>query len=127
MGYNQFWDAKRKYDYFWEIKWPISCFFAHVCFPNTYKHKFSMTGNGDYDLVIVNNRIFELKLVEQKQIESLGEGNNKLTRDPLKNAIIKQICSKLNGKYVLNDGKIYIKAQKWFARIDVIEKRAMPT
>ena len=127
MEYGSIWEIKKKYDYFWEIKWPMALFFAHVCFPNTYKRKFSMTGNGIYDLVIVKDRIFELKITEQKQIQSLGEGNNKLTRDPLKNAIINQICNKLNGKYVLNDGKIYIKVQKWFARIDVIEKRVMPT
>ena len=40
-------------DYFWEYDYKFGEFLKKI-FPNTYQRKYSMTGNGIYNLVLVN-------------------------------------------------------------------------
>ena len=114
--------------YFWECKLAFSKFLSINCFPNTYKRKYSLTGDGIYDLVILpkQNKIFEIKLTEVKKIPD--EPNNQLTKNALKNKVIEQICNHIKReKWALHDGCIYMSyIGGWFGKVQVIEKRAMP-
>ena len=74
-------------EYFWEYEYKFGEFLQKI-FPNTYKRKYSMTGNGIYNLIIVNDKVYEVKL---SQATSMLEDNNKLTTDSLKNKIINSI------------------------------------
>ena len=72
-------------EYFWEYDYKFGEFLKKI-FPNTYKRKYSMAGNGIYNLILINDKIYEVKFSETK---AMLEDNNKLTTDALKNKIIK--------------------------------------
>ena len=50
-------------EYFWEYGYKFGEFLKKN-FPNTYKRKYSMTGNGIYNLIIVNGKIYEVKFTQ---------------------------------------------------------------
>ena len=68
-------------DYFWEYEYKFGEFLKKI-FPNTYKRKFSMTGNGIYNLIIIQDKIYEVKF---SQTTKLIEDNGVLTKDKIKN------------------------------------------
>ena len=111
-------------EYFWEYEYKFGEFLQKI-FPNTYKRKYSMTGNGIYNLIIVNEKVYEVKL---SQTTSMLEDNNKLTTDNLKNKIIQNIINNLNEdtKYTVNNGKVTFKLGKFVAKVEVIKKVKMP-
>ena len=43
-------------EYFWEYDYKFGEFLQKI-FPNTYKRKYSMTGNGIYNLILVKDKI----------------------------------------------------------------------
>lgn len=109
-------------EYFWEYDYKFGEF-LHKNFPNTYKRKYSMTGNGIYNLILVKDKIYEVKLT---QITQLLEDNGVLTRDNLKNLIINNIIKNLKGNYTVNNGKITFKLGNFKAKVEVIKKLKMP-
>lgn len=108
--------------YFWEYQYPFGEFLNKI-FPNTYKRKYSMTGNGIYNLVLVQDKIYEIKMSE---VKSLLIDNNLLTTDKLKNKIINNICDNLKSNYTINNGKITFKLGNFIAKVEVIKKLKMP-
>lgn len=108
--------------YFWEYQYPFGEFLNKI-FPNTYKRKYSMTGNGIYNLVLVQDKIYEIKMSE---VKSLLADNNLLTTDKLKNKIIDNICNNLKSNYTINNGKITFKLGNFIAKVEVIKKLKMP-
>lgn len=108
--------------YFWEYNGKFANFLKEI-FPKTYKQEFSMTGNGIYNLILVNDKIYEVKFT---QTTSMLEDNNKLTTDTLKNKIINNICTNLKGNYTVNNGKITFKVGSWTAKVEVVKKMKMP-
>lgn len=108
--------------YFWEYQYPFGEFLNKI-FPNTYKRKYSMTGNGIYNLVLVQDKIYEVKMSE---VKSLLTNNNLLTTDKLKNKIINNICDNLKSNYTVNNGKITFKLGNFIAKVEVIKKLKMP-
>lgn len=108
--------------YFWEYQYPFGDFLNKI-FPNTYKRKYSMTGNGIYNLVLVQDKIYEIKMSE---VKSLLTNNNLLTTDKLKNKIIDNICNNLKSNYTINNGKITFKLGNFIAKVEVIKKLKMP-
>lgn len=111
-------------DYFWEYEYPFAEFLKRI-FPNTYKRKYSLTGNGIYDLILVNNKIYHIKLSEAK---IMLVDNGLLTTDKLKNKIIQNIIDNFKeGKEVtVNNGKITFKLGQFIAKVEVIKKVKMP-
>ena len=107
--------------YFWEYQYPFGEFLNKI-FPNTYKRKYSMTGNGIYNLVLVQDKIYEIKMSE---VKSLLADNNLLTTDKLKNKIIDNICNNLKSNYTINNGKITFKLGNFIAKVEVIKKLKM--
>lgn len=110
-------------EYFWEYDYKYGEFLKKI-FPNTYKRKYSMTGNGIYNLILVNDKIYEAKFA---QATNMVEDNGKMTTDNLKNKIINNICANLKNKYSINNGKIYFKLGRWVAKVEIIKKMKMPT
>lgn len=108
--------------YFWEYQYPFGEFLNKI-FPNTYKRKYSMTGNGIYNLVLVQDKIYEVKMSE---VKNLLVDNNLLTTDKLKNKIINNICDNLKSNYTVNNGKITFKLGNFIAKVEVINKLKMP-
>lgn len=109
-------------DYFWEYEYKFGEFLKKI-FPNTYKRKFSMTGNGIYNLIIIQDKIYEVKF---SQTTKLIEDNGVLTKDKIKNKIIENITNNLKNNYTVNNGKITFKLGKFIAKIEIIKKLKMP-
>ena len=78
-------------EYFWEYEYPFTEFIKKI-FPKTYKRKYSLTGNGIYDLILVQDKIYQVKLTHTTK---MLEDNGTLTTDKLKNKIIPIISLKL--------------------------------
>ena len=109
-------------EYFWEYDYKFGEFLKKI-FPNTYKRKYSMTGNGIYNLILVNDKIYEVKL---SQTNSMLIDNNLLTTDKMKNKIIENIRDNLKSNYTVNNGKVTFKLGKFIAKVEVIKKVKMP-
>lgn len=109
-------------EYFWEYDYKFGEFLKKI-FPNTYKRKYSMTGNGIYNLILVNDKIYEVKL---SQTNSMLVDNNLLTTDKMKNKIIENIIDNLKSNYTVNNGKVTFKLGKFIAKVEVIKKVKMP-
>lgn len=111
-------------EYFWEYDYKFSEFLKKY-FPNTYQRKYSMTGNGIYNLITVNDKVYEIKFTEAK---ALLEDNNLLTTDSLKNKIIQNIINNFKEGTILtvNNGKITFKLGKFIAKVEVIKKLKIP-
>ena len=109
-------------EYFWEYDYKFGEFLKKI-FPNTYKRKYSMTGNGIYNLILVNDKIYEVKL---SQTNSMLIDNNLLTTDKMKNKIIENIIDNLKSNYTINNGKVTFKLGKFIAKVEVIKKVKMP-
>ena len=109
-------------EYFWEYDYKFGEFLKKI-FPNTYKRTYSMTGNGIYNLILVNDKIYEVKL---SQTNSMLVDNNLLTTDKMKNKIIENIIDNLKSNYTVNNGKVTFKLGKFIAKVEVIKKVKMP-
>lgn len=111
-------------EYFWEYDYKFGEFLKKI-FPNTYQRKYSMTGNGIYNLILVNDKIYEIKFSETK---SFLTDNNQLTKDALKNKIIQNIIDnfKEGTKLTVNNGKVTFKLGNFIAKVEVIKKLKMP-
>lgn len=109
-------------EYFWEYDYKFGAFLQKI-FPNTYKRKYSMTGNGIYNLVVIQDKVYDVKFSETK--ETLGN-NDILTTDVVKNKIIENICKNLKSEYSINNGKITFKMGKWIAKVEIVKKVRMP-
>ena len=109
-------------EYFWEYGYKFGEFLKKN-FPNTYKRKYSMTGNGIYNLIIVNGKFYEVKFT---QTTRMLEDNGKLTTDNVKNQIINNIRNNLKNKSTINNGKITFHLGEFIAKVEVIKKLKIP-
>jgi len=114
---------KREYLYFWETNYPFGEFLNKI-FEN-YKRKYSLTGNGIYNLIFINNKIYEVKYTETKTM--LLNDNHSIDAD--KKFIIDTIVSNLKtDKFAINGGKfITFPVENWIAKVEIIKKLKMPT
>lgn len=110
--------------YDWEIIRHVEKQIANG-FPNTYKRKYSLTGDGIYNLVQLRDLIYEFKVV--KNSKPVSSSNDKLTTDAIKNKIIRHICSQVEHcNPQINDGKVYLNSNDLSLRVEVIKKLKMP-
>jgi len=122
----------KKVDYFWEYDYNFGTVFLKSIFNdnyNQYKRKYSLTGDGIFNLVLVNNKIYDVRLKEAKAF--LENDNKKAFRDDTKEEIIVKICNKLkelNIPYTRNGGKfITFKLGNFIAKVEIVKKAQMPT
>lgn len=109
-------------EYFWEYDYKFGQFLQKI-FPNTYKRKYSMSGNGIYNLILVQDKIYEVKL---SQTASMVSNNDMLTTDKLKNKIIQNIVDNLKNQPNINNGKLTFKLGNFTAKVEVVKKMKMP-
>lgn len=109
-------------EYFWEYDYKFGQFLQKI-FPNTYKRKYSMSGNGIYNLILVQDKIYEVKL---SQTTSMLSDNSTLTTDKLKNKIIQNIVDNMKNQPNINNGKLTFKLGAFTAKVEVVKKMKMP-
>lgn len=109
-------------EYFWEYDYKFGEFLQRI-FPNTYKRKYSMAGNGIYNLILVQDKIYEIKL---SQTNSMVSDNGLLTTDKLKNKIIQNIIDNMKSQPNINNGKLTFKLGAFTAKVEVVKKMKMP-
>ena len=109
-------------EYFWEYDYKFGQFLQKI-FPKTYKRKYSMSGNGIYNLILVQDKIYEIKL---SQTNTMLSDNSTLTTDKLKNKIIQNIVDNMKSQPNINNGKLTFKLGTFTAKVEVIKKMKMP-
>lgn len=119
----------KKVDYFWEYDYSFGTIFLKSIFDNQYKRKYSLTGDGIFNLILIDNKIYDIRLKETKTM--LENDNKKAFRDETKDIVIDKICEKLkelNLSYTRNGGKfITFKLGNFIAKVEIVKKAAMPT
>ena len=112
-----------KYENFWETEYPFGQFLKKI-FP-TYQRKYSLEGNGIFNLITLNKKLYEIKYTETKTMGK--EDNHKIDAD--KAEILNTIAKELKvDNYVIYGGKfITFPIDKWIAKVEVIKKLKMPT
>ncbi len=113
----------KKVDYFWEYKYPFGVYFIKELFTNEYKRKYSLEGNGIYDLLYTDKGIYELKF--SKTLKMLVE-DNELTRDVKKNEILKIIKQNLPDSTSSKGKYITFKLGDFIGKIEIIKKIKEP-
>lgn len=109
-------------EYFWEYDYKFGEFLKKI-FPNTYKRKYSMNGNGIYNLILIQDKVYEVKF---SQVNIKLNDNGLLTTDKLKNKIIQNIIDNLKNESTINNGKLTFNLGKFIAKVEVIKKMKMP-
>ena len=118
-----------KYDYFWEYEYPFGMDFLKYCFGSLYKRKYSMVGDGIYNLVLwEDDKIYDIRLTKGTSL--LPNDFKKAFRDPCKDEIVEIICNKLDDidvEFTVNSGKfITFKYNNFIFKIEIVKKAAMP-
>ena len=118
-----------KYEFFWEYNYPFGEDFLKSIFQEKYKMKFSLTGDGIFDLVLLNDKIYDIRLSQNSKM--LPNDNKKAFRDTYKDFIVEKITNKLkenNIIYTTNSGKfISFEYNNFIFKIEVVKKNAMPS
>ena len=65
--------------YFWELEWPFSEFLRESLPAGSYRHKFSMTGNGIYNLVTLDGKLYDITIKSTTKL--LPDDGKKAFRD----------------------------------------------
>ena len=117
---------KQELLYFWETEYKFGEFLKEIFGEKVYKRKYSLEGNGIYNLLYINGKIYD---VVYKQCKSnLQNDNHKFTDD--KEFIITTIVDNLKcdkSKIVVNGGKIItFPVQEWIAKVEIVKKLKEP-
>ena len=109
-------------EYFWESEYKFAKFLKSI-FP-TYQRKYSLEGNGIFNLITLEGNLFEIKYNECK-VRPKADNHS---IDKLKKEIIDTIISNLKTKDVIISGGKYITfpIDKWIAKIEIVKKLKMP-
>ena len=116
------------YEYFWEYEYPFGEDFLKYCFGSLYKRKYSLVGDGIFNLILWDDKIYDVKLT--KATKMLENDGKKAFRDPDKDNIIEIICNKLDDidiPFTVNSGKfITFKYNNFIFKVEIIKKAVMP-
>lgn len=117
-----------KNDNLTEYEWAFDSDFLQNLFQDNYKHKYSLSGNGIYNLVLIDNKIYDIQL--KKATTLLADDGKKAFRDATKDLVIEMIVNKLkenNVNCAVNSGKfISFKHYNYIFKIEVTKKTSMP-
>lgn len=116
----------KKYEYFWETSYPFAMYLKKL-FPNEYKRKYSLTGDGIFNLLYIDNKIYEIKYTETR---TMMTNNLKEASDKNKKFIIDKIVSNLQAdtSYSIANGKfITFPVAQFFAKVEIIKKMREPS
>lgn len=111
------------FEYFWETEYKFGEFLKKIFGEDVYKRKYSLEGNGIYDLLYINGKIYECKYKSAKS--HVIPDNHKFTDD--KEFIINTIVKNLKCDSFVSGGKfITFPIDKWIAKVEIIKKLSEP-
>lgn len=103
-------------------------FLASIFGIDKYMRKYSKTGDGIYNLLLIDNKIYDLKLKEAKSM--LVEDHKKAYRDTTKDYIVENIKNALTARGIestSNSGKlISFKNNNIIFSVEITKKVSMP-
>ena len=118
----------KKVAYFWEYEYPFGEVFLREIFKDNYKRKYSLSGEGIFDLILSNNKIYYAKFSQSKSM--LKNDGKKAFRDTDKDFIVEKICNSLkeeNIDFSVNSGKfITFENNNFIFKIELIKKSSIP-
>lgn len=113
-----------QFQYFWESDYKFGKFLQKI-FQDKYRRKYSLVGNGIYNLVTIDNKIYEIKYTESKK-GMIPSDNHAI--DIQKKYIIDEIVNNLKCESNISGGKfITFPIGKWVAKVEIIKKLKEPT
>ena len=122
---NKFLEKKT---YTWEYDYPFGEDFLKFIFKNDYKRVYTLSGDGIFNIVTLDNKIYSIDLKDTKSL--LANDGKKAFRDETKDIVITSIADGLNKlglEYTINSGKfITFKMFDNIFKIEVIKKAVMP-
>lgn len=122
---SKFYEKKQ---YFWEYEWPFSEFLRESLPEGSYRHKFSMVGNGIYNLVTLDDKLYDISLKSATKL--LPNDGKKAFRDTTKDKLIdllKDKLSQLGINCTVNNGKfITFELFGFVAKLEIVKKTTEP-
>lgn len=122
---SKFYEKKQ---YFWEYEWPFSEFLRESLPEGSYRHKFSMVGNGIYNLVTLDDKLYDISLKSATKL--LPNDGKKAFRDTTKDKLIdllKDKLSQLGINCTVNSGKfITFELFGFVAKLEIVKKTTEP-
>lgn len=122
---NKFYEKK---EYFWEYEWPFGEFLRESLPEGSYRHKFSMVGNGIYNLVTLDDKLYDISLKSTTKL--LPNDGKKAFRDTTKDKLIdllKDKLSQLGINCTVNSGKfITFELFGFVAKLEIVKKTTEP-
>ena len=118
----------KKVECFNDYDYDFGMIFLGSIFNGNYKRKYSLVGDGIYNLIYLNDKIYNVSF--KKATSLLSNDGKKAFRDSDKDIIIEEISKVLsenNVEYTVNSGKfITFKLGKYIAKIEVVKKTSEP-
>ena len=119
---------KKDVDSFRDFEYPFGTVFLKELFEG-YKRKYSMIGDGIYDLILIDNKIYDVRFKETKTM--MQNDGKKALRDTTKDYIVETIVQALESRnipYSVNSGKFitFVLQNKYIAKVEIVKKAAMP-
>lgn len=117
-----------KKEYLWEYEWSFGEFLRESLPTGSYRRKFSMTGNGIYNLVTLDSKLYEVTFKSATKL--LPNDGKKAFRDTTKDKLIdllKDKLSQLGVNYTVNSGKfITFELFGFVAKLEIVKKTTEP-
>ena len=118
-----------KKELFWEYEYPFGEFLREALPTGSYRRKFSMTGNGIYNLVTLDGKLYDITLKSATKL--LPNDDKKAFRDTTKDKLIdllKDKLSQLGVNYTVNSGKfITFELFGFIAKLEIVKKTSEPS
>lgn len=110
-------------EYFWETEYKFGEFLKKI-FNEQYRRKYSLEGNGIYNLITTSNGLYEIKYNQSKN-GMISSDNHLISKD--KKEIIDKIISNLKCEAFVSGGKfITFPVHSWVAKVEIIKKLKEP-
>lgn len=117
-----------KKGFFWEYDYPFGEFLRESLPAGSYRRKFSMTGNGIYNLVTLDGKLYDVFLKSATKL--LPNDGKKAFRDTTKDKLIdllKDKLSQLGINCTVNSGKfITFELFNFIAKLEIVKKTTEP-
>ena len=117
-----------KKQYLWEYDYPFGEFLRESLPAGSYRRKFSMTGNGIYNLVTLDGKLYDVSLKSATKL--LPNDGKKAFRDTTKDKLIdllKDKLSQLGVNCTVNSGKfITFELFDFIAKLEIVKKTTEP-
>lgn len=115
----------KEIEYFWETEYKFAEFLKSIFEEGTFERKYSLDGGGIYNLLYLNNKVYEIKYTSTKKMLDNNLGTFRDDKEYIINTIVKNLKT---DKYSINSGKfITFHIGKFIAKVEVVKKLKIPT